>query len=29
VSLYQQVATGVLVIVAVGIDRYVRRRQSR
>jgi fructose transport system permease protein len=28
-SLYQQVATGVLVIVAVGIDRYVRRRQSR
>lgn len=28
-SLYQQVATGVLVIAAVGIDRYVRRRQSR
>jgi fructose transport system permease protein len=28
-SLYQQVATGILVIAAVGIDRYVRRRQSR
>lgn len=28
-SLYQQVATGVLVVVAVGIDRIVRRRQSR
>jgi fructose transport system permease protein len=27
-SLYQQVATGILVIAAVGIDRYVRRRQS-
>lgn len=28
-SLYQQVATGVLVVVAVGVDRYVRRRQVR
>ena len=28
-SLYQQVATGVLVVVAVGIDRIVRRRQTR
>ncbi|MYU22209.1 ABC transporter permease [Streptomyces sp. SID8352] len=28
-SLYQQVATGVLVIVAVGVDRLVRRRQVR
>jgi fructose transport system permease protein len=28
-SLYQQVATGVLVIIAVGVDRLVRRRQSR
>jgi fructose transport system permease protein len=28
-SLYQQVATGILVIAAVGIDRYVRKRQSR
>jgi fructose transport system permease protein len=28
-SLYQQVATGVLVIVAVGVDHLVRRRRSR
>lgn len=28
-SLYQQVATGVLVVVAVGVDRFVRRRQVR
>ncbi|MFE1962151.1 ABC transporter permease [Streptomyces sp. NPDC059479] len=28
-SLYQQVATGVLVVIAVGVDRLVRRRQSR
>lgn len=28
-SLYQQVATGVLVVVAVGVDRFLRRRQTR
>ncbi|WP_326699047.1 ABC transporter permease [Streptomyces sp. NBC_01754] len=28
-SLYQQVATGVLVIVAVGVDHLARRRQAR
>lgn len=28
-SLYQQVATGVLVVVAVAVDQLVRRRQSR
>ncbi|MCL2550709.1 MAG: ABC transporter permease [Actinomycetia bacterium] len=28
-SLYQQVATGVLVVVAVGVDHLVRRRQPR
>jgi fructose transport system permease protein len=28
-SLYQQVATGVLVVIAVGVDQLVRRRQSR
>jgi fructose transport system permease protein len=28
-SLYQQVATGILVVVAVGVDRFVRRRQVR
>jgi fructose transport system permease protein len=28
-SLYQQVATGVLVVIAVGVDHLVRRRQSR
>lgn len=28
-SLYQQVATGALVIVAVGVDRLIRRRQAR
>lgn len=28
-SLYQQVATGVLVVIAVGVDHFVRRRQSR
>jgi fructose transport system permease protein len=28
-SLYQQVATGILVIVAVAVDQLVRRRQSR
>lgn len=28
-SLYQQVATGALVVAAVGIDRIVRRRQQR
>ncbi|MGW3287303.1 ABC transporter permease [Streptomyces sp. NPDC001002] len=28
-SLYQQVATGVLVIIAVGVDHLVRRRQTR
>lgn len=28
-SLYQQVATGILVIAAVGLDRIVRRRQQR
>ncbi|MFE2040611.1 ABC transporter permease [Streptomyces sp. NPDC059477] len=28
-SLYQQVATGVLVVIAVGVDHLVRRRQTR
>lgn len=28
-SLYQQVATGILVVAAVGVDRLVRRRQQR
>lgn len=28
-SLYQEVATGLLIIIAVGVDRFVRRRQIR